>query len=539
MDDSHRLLSADTQRSASVQTPALGGWVDPPVRASELASVLAIVLLADLAIFRGEGYAGCAAVAMATPILLLLGAARRKPDPSMALLGVMLWLIGGRLLWEGTPLAAVMGAVLLPLFAMSLAGRRPYILDDLWYTAALVYLGGRGLAIYGRAALNFGRRFAVSNGIVLILPAIVGVAFSLLFLLANPDLVESVSQSLFRALEKIRGWFNGFSPAESLFLFASAWITVGLLRPGFPHSIQSPAAERDTNRPTGRLSETAPQPLYLAWRNTLAVVILIYAVYLGFEFRTLWFRVFPTGFPYSGYAHEGAAWLTIGLALATSILSLIFRGRILFDGRVKRLERLAWIWSLENLVLAVAVYHRLFLYIGFNGLTRMRIVGLYGVSAVVVGFLLVLLKIVRRRDFAWLLQRHLWTLGLAIYLYAITPADFLAMHYNVRRILAGSPAASVQITVQPISAEGLIVLPPLLDCSNRIVSDGVAALLEDRLEEVRSRRATQRHWTSAQIAEMRFLSQFPPLQRTPNRFKNASTRAEAWRRFRAYAYQWY
>ncbi len=48
------------------------------------------------------------------------------------------------------------------------------------------------------------------------------------------------------------------------------------------------------------------------------MVILIYAVYLAFEFHTLWFRVFPKGFYYSGYAHEGAAWLTIGLVLATS-----------------------------------------------------------------------------------------------------------------------------------------------------------------------------------------------------------------------------
>ncbi len=73
--------------------------------------------------------------------------------------------------------------------------------------------------------------------------------------------------------------------------------------------------------------EVTPRPLFLVLRNTLAVVILVYAVYLSFEFHTLWFRAFPKGFYFSGYKHEGAAWLTIGLALATSILSLIFRGR--------------------------------------------------------------------------------------------------------------------------------------------------------------------------------------------------------------------
>lgn len=36
----------------------------------------------------------------------------------------------------------------------------------------------------------------------------------------------------------------------------------------------------------------------------------------------MWFRPFPTGFHYSGYAHEGAFWLTVALAMATITLSL-------------------------------------------------------------------------------------------------------------------------------------------------------------------------------------------------------------------------
>ena len=46
------------------------------------------------------------------------------------------------------------------------------------------------------------------------------------------------------------------------------------------------------------------------------------------------------------------------------------------------------------MVLALAVFNRLFIYISFNGMTRMRIVALYGMSAVAVGFVLVVWKIV-------------------------------------------------------------------------------------------------------------------------------------------------
>jgi hypothetical protein len=173
--------------------------------------------------------------------------------------------------------------------------------------------------------------------------------------------VKSFSETLSRALEQLRSWLVELSLGEIAFLACVGWISIALLRARVMaangrKSVQTVVAPAPVQQ-----AEAAPRPLYLAWRNSLALVVLIYAAYLVFEFRTLWFRQFPRGFYYSGYAHEGAAWLTIALALATSILSLIFRGRILADGRVNRLQRLAWVWSAENLLLAAAVYNRLFI----------------------------------------------------------------------------------------------------------------------------------------------------------------------------------
>ena len=192
--------------------------------------------------------------------------------------------------------------------------------------------------------------------------------------------------------------------------------------------------------------------LYVPFRNTLGTVILLFGVYLVFEFKTLWFREFPTGFGYSGYAHEGAAWLTVALGLSTATLSLIFRGTLLRDARLPRLRRLAWIWSIENLVLAAAVYNRLWIYVGFNGMTWMRTVAFFGITCVLVGFGLVVWKIIKQRNFAWLLRHHLLTLGLFVYLFALTPVDYLVHQYNVRRIMAGDSAPSVQITEHPTGA---------------------------------------------------------------------------------------
>ena len=281
--------------------------------------------------------------------------------------------------------------------------------------------------------------------------------------------------------------------------------------------------------------------MYAACRNTLATAIVLFAVYLVFEFQTLWFRVFPQGFYYSGYAHQGAAWLTVALALATLIMSLALRGSILQDPRVRGLKLLAWAWSLENVLLAIAVYHRLHIYIGFNGMTRMRMVGIYGISAVLVGFLLVLWKIARNRGLLWLLRRHLWTVAIAVYLYSLTPVDMIVVRYNARRILAGDSAPAVQISVHPISAEGLLYLSPLMECQDDIVREGVVAYLADVLDQAEGRASlrSQQGWTSFQLADQQVLEQLGSLSDRLAAYEDRGQRAAVLQRFHQYAYQWY
>ena len=288
---------------------------------------------------------------------------------------------------------------------------------------ARMMLGGLlGLATYTRSGGGPSGVGGSVGWLSVALPLVTLVAFSVLFILANPDLLDTFGQQVEQILTAFREWLIDFAPhpSEVAFWMAMAWIAIGMLRPLLSRTL---FAEWATLEREGKLSSLAPSPspFYAACRNTLATVIVLFALYLIFEFTTLWFRDFPPGFYYSGYAHQGAAWLTVALALATAVLSLAFRASILHDPRLPALRRLAWLWSLENVLLAVAVYHRLYIYIGFNGMTRMRVVGILGITAVLVGFFLVLWKIARNRGFLWLLRRHLWTVALAVYLYGVMP----------------------------------------------------------------------------------------------------------------------
>lgn len=296
----------------------------PAVRWLELVSLVTTVALADLALYRGHGYAGWAAVFAAAPVLLLVGSARRAGGIAPLVVGLMLWTIALRLVWCGGPLAAGVGLVLLPVFALALGGRIPYLFDGLAVAARMLVAGYWGVAAYGRDTLEFGRRFAPSQWIATALPLGVGSLFAVVFLMANPDVVSEFSQRLSKLIEVLRDWVFQYSAWEVLFCLGVAWGAIGLLRPLLPRLASGPSPEPRAVT----LSEPAPAPLYAAFRNTLLTVIGLFGAYLVFEFRTLWFREFPQKFHYSGYAHEGAAWLTIALALATAVLSLIFRGRI-------------------------------------------------------------------------------------------------------------------------------------------------------------------------------------------------------------------
>ena len=502
----------------------------------EITAVLAIVAVCDVTIYRGHGYAGLAVLFAMLPVLLAFGAGRRAWGSGTKWVRILLWLLAAKAVWCGSALLVAVGFFLVGAFALGLTGQSPQVVEAIAFALQTFAAGFLGLLQHARAWVVTVSSRRQPRWVNVALPVGVCLLFAMIFVLANPNLMTLFSEGAERFFTSLRQWLTHVSLFEIWFWMAVIWVTVGLLRPLMVGPIFAESPHEPAKSPP------APAPLYSAFRNTLLTVVVLFTVYLGFEFQTLWFRVFEPGFHYSGYAHEGAAWLTCALALATLLLSLIFRGGVLNDARLPGLRRLAWIWSAQNFVLAAAVFHRMFIYIGFNGMTQMRTVGLFGISCVVVGFSLVLWKIARDRDFVWLLRRQLWTLAAAICLYALTPVDTLVVHYNVRRIQAGELAPAVQISVHPINAEGVLLLQPLTNCPHETIREGVRAMLADRLDEAEELAGKKliRGWTAFQYSDDLVLRQLRANQSHWSDYQtNRELRADALRRFRDYAYQWY
>ncbi len=496
-----------------------------------------MVLLADVCIYHAEGFSGPAAFVIGAIVLMFVGIPRRNISVTTIILTIMLMLTSWRLACNGSSWLVISGLWLIHALVLALRRESPYIIETLMFAAGSVPGGYAFLSAVNKQLREKVLR-PVEEGksgrwIDTGLPAISALLFGTIFIMANPDILNWISGWTGDLFRWVWRFFEQFSPFEIAFWFLVAWVTAGMLRPVVDLIV---GGEVDSDAAAWAPAET---PMYGAFRNTLLTVITMFSVYLIFEFKTSWSRTYPEGFYYSGYAHQGAAWLTVALALATLMLSLIFRGLTLHDPRLNRLRGLAWIWSGLNFVLAIAVYHRMMIYIDFNGMTRMRVVGILGITSVVGGFVLVIVKIHRGRNFLWLIRRQLWVVAAATFVFAIFPVDSLVHSYNVRQILAGNPAPIVQITEHPIDNEALPILLPLCEVPDERLRNGMQAMMTSRLAQLKTAHSAEaaNGWTAWQKSTSHSLSALQEAEPRWQKFASSNSRNEAWQKLKVFAYE--
>lgn len=523
-------LDFDSQTPPSATTDASR----EPTRWRSVVAVGLTVVLGEICLYQAYGYTGPAVFFAAAIVVFASFVPRPKFTPGTGVLAGMLLVLSWRLYCSGYAVQVVVGFWLLSAFVMALRGLRPFVLQSIVFTAECVpggfdFFHNIHLSTQSRLVepLDDRRNRPVLN---LLLPLIAAIVFGGIFVMANPNLVAWFSVRISSFAESVREFLFRFSPQQVVFWGGLAWFAAGLLRPSTASSESTPAERGPTT--------TDECPIYPAFRNTLLTVIALFCVYLVFEFQTLWRRDFPDGFYYSGYAHQGAAWLTVALALATVMLSLVFRGSMLHDARLPRLKKLAWIWSTLNLLLAIAVYNRLFIYVDFNGMTRMRVVGLLGITSVTGGFALVIWKITTARNFVWLVRHQLWVLAAAVYLYLVLPVDYLIHSWNREQIQSGNHAPVVQITGHDVDDEGLRAVMPLARHEDRLIRRGISALLYQRYHQIADdvQAAEQAGWTARQRSRRQTLEALEATQTDWDRFDSKAESEAAWNALSRHAY---
>ncbi len=528
--------------------------------------IVAMVIVSDLTLYQSEGFFGPTVFFPAACGLLVCGSSQCKRTWPLLTIGLMIVILAIRLAWSGTVAQIAIGLWLLNAFAMTTHGLSPFLLESIVYLASAIPGGYELLQSvqvrWRQTVLDSVDQRNPSRLMNIMLPLISVFLFGTLFLLANPDLISRVSAALGEVFTRVQSWIMKFSFGEIVFWCMTAWLTAGFLNPLKWRSRESPDdAGTSAETTSGAIQQASKwhrsddaalsfdkpaviqegEGMFIPFRNTLVSLIVLFATYLLFEFGTLWFRQFPAGFHYSGYAHQGAAWLTAALALATVVLSLMFRGELLQHPKISRLRQAAWCWSLLNFLLAASVYNRLMIYIDFNGMTRMRVVGLLGTTAVAGGLALVIWKIAKSQSFHWLIRHQMLLPAFAVFLYVTLPVDVIVHRFNVQRILDGHPEPSVQISEHPMEDSALPVLIPLLESKNQIIRNGVHAILTARLSELQTQRSNIKglHWTARQLGEDYAVRALEGVLEKSSRQPAAINSSSARQAFHDYAMQWW
>ncbi len=506
--------------------------VAPPVSRRELLAVAAWTVAADLLIFRSLGFSGLALFFALTPLIFWVAQPVVSWGPATKLVGLLIVFVAIRLVWTGSALTVFSGSILVVGISMSATGRLPYVLEGFVLASRALSDGVQRFAMYRPPPAASESLRPTGRLLAFVLPVAATVLFGGIFVLANPNLVEAVWQGVTNVSQRVQLWLRAYSYWELPFCLVAMLLGAGLIRPILPLSLFGPS--EGNHYPLGSSQRS---PLYAAYRNTLIALIVLFTVYLLFDFATLWKRDFPAGFYYAGYAHQGAAWLTSALALATVLLSTFLGGSVLRDHRQPNIRRLAWIWSGQNVLLAAAVYNRLTIYVGYNGMTQLRTVGFFGITLVVVGFVLVLYKIHRNRGFWWLIRRQLLAFVLAIILYSLFPVDYVAHRHNATAVARGYLQPAAMIATKPIDDEGMLSLLPATQCDDRVIRNGVLAMFAKRQAELEL--VGQPHWTKYQGASDLLLRRMRQHQSSWKEFETTNAQQHAINTFRQYVMKWY
>ena len=245
---------------APPKPPAARMLDEPPPRWRELFVTILAVVLCDLTIYRGHGFAGYALLFFAAPLLLAMGSPRPRCGRSSWLVGAMLVVLAARLVWCGWVLPVIAGFALIVAYAAALSGLCPYVVEVGVFASQTIVAGYEGLIQHWRALDKHGPVIQRVKWLSIALPLAAFFAFGLLFILANPDLLTWFGQYVQQLATMLRDWIAQFAPSvwEVLFWVAVLWIVVGLLRPAVGRTLLGEEMSRKT--PAGPDQPLPPSP---------------------------------------------------------------------------------------------------------------------------------------------------------------------------------------------------------------------------------------------------------------------------------------
>lgn len=548
--------------------PATGGvgrWLNSPADGAPVTLrqglfIIAGVLFGDLLLYEYSGGVGTALFFL----IVMLGLVALRPERvrtrEVYLLTAYLALLAFRQAWDysfgGTVLAWLLLGTLAVFCATDLrrlaegtvAGAFSYLMC---WSMAMLYAGA---ALVGLLSLWQGLRDRKWRACALILVPLLAalftaVLFALVFIAANPVLGHYWEMFYARFAEIIDAVLE-LIPGLGHICFWGVMLCVmaGLVTPLLPRRLTGFInARREEQTPaSGRNILLLATALAM-----LAAANLAFFAYNLLDARYLWLHgALPAGITFSQYAHEGTGWLTFALLLATVFIGLTTSPWLVPDCRDRGPRLLSFLWVVQGGVMAVGVLRRIQLYVAYNGLTSLRLLGIAGTLLILSGLAVMVVKLWRRRNIIWLLRRYVAAFIIALVICALFPDDYACARFNVWQAMHDNDRPLVWLAEHQYSlgSEAYPALLPLLNHPKPVVRDGVRAFLSARLAlfmttagpaEPNLGGVTGRHPLEQQLSDEYALARLRAAGLTPGeRFDWRFANDPDWQAFDAYVRQW-
>lgn len=492
-----------------------------PLRAVDTLALLAAIALADAFLYHELGGTGYGLAIAAWTLLFWLTARVNRLHPAVVLALSLNLLMAVGCAWNAGFWNAVAPWALLASLAVLTRSRHEHSLDGILVGAFSASLGAVRLAGHAvQAASGFNRHKGhLARGVLrYAIPAAAATAilivFGWIFSRANPVVSYWIGWFFERIWEIVKEILPDL-PRLILWGFAGS-LAAGLLRPfvaDIPFFVKE--SQDDPVPPTPLVEMGA-----LTAAFSLGAAVLAFALFNALDAVYLWGEVaLPAGITYSDYARRGAGWLTFALLLSTLLVGAAsaqpFRG----DRRFRILLALSWSWLMLDAVLALGALRRIHLYVGYNGLTPLRMTGIFGILIVSAGLAAMAAKLARGRNMPWIVRRYAIIFLAGVSVYSVVPEELIAATWNTRVAMSGNPAPLVWLFEEHtwdgrrrVDAEGIPALLPLLNHPDPIVANGVASYLAEERErwDAHGRNRGWRGWQGSVSTARSALSSVAP-----------------------------
>ncbi|TRX56131.1 DUF4173 domain-containing protein [Fulvivirga sp. M361] len=154
-------------------------------------------------------------------------------------------------------------------------------------------------------------------------------------------------------------------------------------------------------------------PLALKFELKTGMILLFFLNILLLVFNIVDIRyvlgaTLPEGLSYSEYVHQGVYTLIVSIILAILIILYFLRSNLNFYPDKSRMLLFAYVWIIQNIVLALTTAYKNALYIEEYSLTYKRIGVFVYLFLALAGLLTTYLKVVNKKNLWYLIRRNSW-----------------------------------------------------------------------------------------------------------------------------------